>query len=168
MDTSNLPPGVPHDPGSYRQGADYAKWIRESELRREASAGGPTPAPSADGAARDREFIGGLKRRIRWGVSGATWPLVRLRLAESGLIIEPTIRAFRLVIPQWSFPWSCVRRAEQVGDGGYFVSGVRFFVHGQEQPFVFWHSHPEQVLRALEARRVEVDYTRHWIKRWGT
>jgi len=58
--------------------------------------------------------------------------------------------------------------AENVDRFGFYTSGVRFFVFGQERPFIFWHFHPEEVLKALEARHVAVDYAPHTVSLWGT
>lgn len=118
----------------------------------------------------ETSYVGGIRWSPRFGgYANASIPLARLRLSSNGLAIEPSNRFVAWYVPDWTFPWRDVERAERVGRMPVFTTGVRIFVHGKTRPFTFWTVHPDDVLDALKSWGVPVDHAYHrinWL--WGS
>jgi hypothetical protein len=119
---------------------------------------------------QERSYVGGLRWAPRFGgYLNASIPLVRLRLGPGGLTVEPSNRLLAWYVPEWTFPWPDVERAERVGRVPVVTLGVRMFVRGKTRPFTFWTVRPDEVLDALEGWGVPVDRSYHsinWL--WGS
>jgi hypothetical protein len=121
---------------------------------------------SGEMMARGGSFLGGVRWRNASGLGGnATWPLVRLRIEAGWVVIEPSaklVRAFMAgTLPTWRFPCSAIQRAERVRGPLFGSPGVRLVTDEQSPPLIFWSYAPEDVLRALAAQGVAVDFEIH-------
>jgi hypothetical protein len=72
-----------------------------------------------------RSWIGGLRER-----GNATWPMIRLRLDDRGIALEPSAAWLGWLIPTYTVPWSSVARVSPAR-GLFWSDGVRFHLVDQ-------------------------------------
>jgi hypothetical protein len=71
-------------------------------------------------------FLGGL----RAGGWGATWPLIRLAMDESGATIAPASRWLDVLLPTYEFRWDDVQEVDLAAGLFGGPSGIRFVLKG--------------------------------------
>jgi hypothetical protein len=106
---------------------------------------------AARSAGRTEHFIGsGTWSPAAGGRGRVGWPLVRLDIVPSGLVIGPTSRWWRWTVPQVEMRWAdidCVERRP---------TGIRINVKGAGDPDLLFQMHRDDVLAALAPYPIEL------------
>ena len=96
-------------------------------------------------------FIGGGTWCPRREAAGRVrWPLVRLDIGASGVMVGPTSRWLRWAVPHVEMRWSDITSAESR------PTGVRFNLKGANNPALLFQLHRDAVLTALRSYPVDL------------
>ena len=102
---------------------------------------------------RAEHFVGGGT----WSRGGngpaarrASWPLVRLDILPSGIVVGPTSRWLRWAVPQVMMQWSDITCVESR------PTGVRFNLKGDGNQALLFQLHRDDVLAALRLHPIEL------------
>jgi hypothetical protein len=80
----------------------------------------------------------------------ASWPLVRLDIVPSGMVIGPTSRWWRWVVPQVEMRWADIAYVESR------PTGVRINLRGADDQALLFQLHRDEVLAALGPHPIEL------------
>ncbi len=86
----------------------------------------------------------------REAASRVRWPLVRLDIGDSGVMVGPTSRWLRWAVPHVEMLWCDITSAESR------PTGVRFNLKGANSPALLFQLHRDAVLAALRRRPVDL------------
>jgi hypothetical protein len=100
---------------------------------------------------REQHFIGSGTWCVGGGdVGRASWPLVRLDIRPSGLLVGPTSRWLGWLVPQVEMRWADISCVESR------PTGVRINVKGAGRRDLLFQLHRDAVLAALRAYPIEL------------
>jgi hypothetical protein len=96
-------------------------------------------------------FIGGGTWSRVGGAGGrASWPLVRLDIMQSGIVVGPTSHWLRWLVPQVALQWADISCVESR------PTGVRINVKGAHERALLFQLHRDAVLAALRPYPIEL------------
>jgi hypothetical protein len=99
----------------------------------------------------DEHFIGGgTWYRNAETRSRASWPLVRLDVLPSGIVVGPTSRWLRWAVPQVIMQWADIASVERR------PTGVRFNLKSANRPALLFQMHRDALLAALRPYPIEL------------
>jgi hypothetical protein len=100
---------------------------------------------------RAEHFIGsGTWSQVAGGRGQVGWPLVRLDIVPSGIVIGPTSRWWRWTVPQVEMGWADIDWVERR------PTGIRINVKGAGEPHLLFQMHRDDVLAALASYPIEL------------
>ncbi len=99
----------------------------------------------------ERHFIGSGTWCAPGETTGkASWPLVRLDILQSGLVVGPTSRWLRRMVPHVELRWADISCVESR------PTGVRINLKGSGDPSLLFQLHRDAVLATLRRYPIEL------------